>query len=483
MVCSSVHTMSTDSPTPHWTTCPACHGTGRLLRKPTLRRVRRHRAAVAAYEAGQIADAPPPLVRNPDRCLDCAGSGLVRALHSTRTDYERYPRLAIIGGGIGGSALAVACQHRGIPYTLYERDTSFAARSQGYGLTLQQASKAIEGLGLPTLPGGIHSTRHVVYTATGEHVGEWGLRRWGIAPQAEIDQRRNVHVARQTLRAALVDQLDKSTIRWNHTLTTLTPSPDGPTTLSFAVADNTVTDTADLVVGADGIRSTVRSFVLGETQTPLQYLGCIVILGITPLAALQDSQHEVLDGKTVFQTANGHERTYVMPYDAEHLMWQLSFPLPETDAVALSAQGPAAMQREAIRRLTGWHDPVPQLLAQTDPACITGYPAYDRALLDPEHLAHAGSATLIGDAAHPMSPFKGQGANQALLDALALARRITATCTPYTPWRELGIRQAILTPFEAEMTTRANRKVTESRHAATVLHTPAVLRDWDGPRT
>jgi 2-polyprenyl-6-methoxyphenol hydroxylase-like FAD-dependent oxidoreductase len=55
-----------------------------------------------------------------------------------------YPHIAIIGGGIAGVALGVACLHRGIPYTIYERDMDFAARSQGYGLTLQQASKAIE---------------------------------------------------------------------------------------------------------------------------------------------------------------------------------------------------------------------------------------------------------------------------------------------------------------------------------------------------
>ena len=53
-------------------------------------------------------------------------------------DVENYPHVAIIGGGIGGVALAVACLHRGIPFTLYERDANFEARTQGYGLTLQQ---------------------------------------------------------------------------------------------------------------------------------------------------------------------------------------------------------------------------------------------------------------------------------------------------------------------------------------------------------
>ena len=74
-----------------------------------------------------------------------------------------YPHVAIVGGGIGGVALAVACLHRGIPYTLYERDEDFDSRSQGYGLTLQQASKAIEGLGIFELKESLTSTRHVVH--------------------------------------------------------------------------------------------------------------------------------------------------------------------------------------------------------------------------------------------------------------------------------------------------------------------------------
>jgi 2-polyprenyl-6-methoxyphenol hydroxylase-like FAD-dependent oxidoreductase len=77
------------------------------------------------------------------------------------------------------------------------------------------------------------------------------------------------------------------------------------------------------VVGADGIRSSVRKLLDSVT---LRYLDCIVILGICPLAVL-GIDRSLLDSATVFQTANGNERIYIMPYDSKSVMWQLSFPM------------------------------------------------------------------------------------------------------------------------------------------------------------
>jgi len=119
--------------------------------------------------------------------------------------------VAIVGGGIGGIALAAALQHRGVPCAVYEKDSSFEERRQGYGLTMQQGARALRSLGFFSLsdddgddggneeegsfdesgggsstttpPGratfGIHSTRHVVHKPCGTVVGEWGMRVWG----------------------------------------------------------------------------------------------------------------------------------------------------------------------------------------------------------------------------------------------------------------------------------------------------------------
>lgn len=399
-------------------------------------------------------------------------------------DEKNYPHVAIIGGGIGGVALAVACLHRGIPHTLYERDGGFAERSQGYGLTLQQASKAIAGLGIFSLEEGIMSTRHLVHTPEGKVVGEWGVRKW-LESNAEALpklKRSNVHIARQSLRLALLNQLHgEDTVQWGHQLVDYQDVEGERVNLTFQVNGEAKNAQADLVVGADGIRSAVRRLLLGEETSPLQYLGCVVILGICPLRDLQKLKSPLLDSATVFQTANGNERIYMMPYDADSVMWQLSFPMPEEEAKALSAQGSQALKEEALQRCP-WHEPVPQILTATEASQVSGYPVYDREFLKPEVLEKGNRVTLIGDAAHPMSPFKGQGANQALLDALALARGIAIGCRSKSQWREVGLRDSVLRDFEKEMLERSAIKVKDSAEAAEFLHSEIALHEGDQPR-
>ena len=466
-----------------WTICENCKGLGKKSRKLSKKALIRYQLAYDEFEKTKT-DRIPPVKPKPEQipCLNCSGTGLVHSDNLPKADIENYPHVAIIGAGIGGVALAVACLHRGIPFTIYERDSSFDDRSQGYGLTLQQASKAMKGLGIVSLKEGVVSTKHVVHNTDGKIVGEWGMRKWLPSDTKTYPKQTNMHISRQALRLALLEQLGRQNkVEWSHQLLDFKESENNGIELNFQLNDKIKQTKADILVGADGIRSSVRRLLIGDDITPLRYLDCIVILGICPLDALENINSPLLDSATVFQTANGNERIYMMPYDANSIMWQLSFPMSEKEAKELSAKGPKYLKEEACKR-TQWHEPIPQILAATSEAQISGYPVYDRELLTSELLEKGKNATLIGDAAHPMSPFKGQGANQALLDALKLAREITKKCKPASNWREIGIRKSVLTDFELEMLERNATKVKDSADAAKFLHSEMALHEGNEPR-
>lgn len=457
----------------NYISCNACNGNGVKSQGVSKKKLLRYEAALAQLKEDS------PLPKKPKSsmqlCTCCTGTGLIESNHPPLPD-PNYPHVAIIGAGIGGIALALACKQRQIPFTLFERDATFNERAQGYGLTLQQASKEMKKFGISNLSDGIVSTLHLAHTTDGNVIGKWGLRNLENKEDIQAKNKNkstNVHIGRQALRLELLNQLGgKNHVQWNHKLIDYSIMDD--VQLTFETDGIPKKYHADLVVGADGIRSAVRRLIIGDNHTPLRYLECIVILGICKLNALTHVKTDLLDGATVFQTANGTERMYMMPYDKEAVMWQFSFPMNEKEAKILSEKGAEALKKEVIKR-TQWHTPIPQIIAATETSKITGYPVYDRPLLHPDLLKNAGPVTLIGDAAHPMSPFKGQGANQALLDALQLAQQIKNAYQ--NPTKEIDLRTDVLQSYEKEMIDRSSIKVKKSADAAQFLHSEIVLQE------
>ena len=97
-----------------WSVCQNCKGQGKKNRRQPKKLLIQQEKVATKNE--QIT------------CKTCLGSGILPSVNFPQVDNENYPHVAIIGAGIGGVALAVACLHRGIPFTLYERDKSFSDR-------------------------------------------------------------------------------------------------------------------------------------------------------------------------------------------------------------------------------------------------------------------------------------------------------------------------------------------------------------------
>ncbi|KAL3908288.1 MAG: hypothetical protein SGPRY_009857, partial [Prymnesium sp.] len=411
------------------------------------------------------------------------------------------------GGGVGGLALALALEQRGMKVAVFERDSSFFARSQGYGFTLQQGGAAVRSLGLAEAveAAGCFCSRHVSLDSRGRLLGLHGGRK----PQAHGPAaRRNVLLPRQSLRALLYSRLKRGTVRWGCELTSLSSSGDH---LQLQLHARRPVR-AHVVVGADGIRSRVSEAAWGGGgggevdiggRAALQPVGVMVVLGFT------QCEHPLCSSDAVFELLDGQTRFYGMPFfpsPCRTTMWQLSFSFGLAEAHALTRGGGPALLDEARRRCAGWAAPVGDLLRHTAACDVSGYPLYDKPMgesrFTPLTGPISGLCTLVGDSAHPMAPFKGQGANQALLDALALGRALyssvlgeaaasdnarrasDAELAVRRPRRRCGrgVRE-VLSEYEREACRRAAVKVRSSREAALLLHSPAALAKASGSLT
>lgn len=377
--------------------------------------------------------------------------------------------IALIGGGIGGTATALALQRSGFTSVrIFEKDPSFESRRQGYGLTIQQGVRALKTLGIhkEILEHDSPCATHYIFHSTGHILGYFGRTFYGV--ETGGNHRYNLHITRQDLRKALMDHLAPSTVVWGKQFQSYEMTKEGDVAVKFS--DGTE-HTCSFLIGADGIYSGVRKQKLASVSHnfPLRYLGIIVILGIAPCS------HPLIKERK-FQTRNESTRLYIMPFSNRNpnqaIMWQISFHLNEDDAKILSRDS-SALKKEVLRRCADWHDPIPKVLSDTPTEFVTGTPVYDcdpmvypwweqngeEARDDPSP-----RVVLLGDSAHPMSPLKGQGANQALLDAISLANFLAKSASG-----EIQISDAIPL-FWKEMCPRSAVKVLAARNRVNILH-------------
>jgi salicylate hydroxylase len=220
---------------------------------------------------------------------------------------------------------------------------------------------------------------------------------------------------RPDLIEVLADHIRPDLVRLGSRCTDVVTGKNGQ--VSVVLDDGTV-ETADVVVGADGTHSGVRAATVGDA--PARFSGVAVYRTVVPRERLGSREH-LGSREPMLIDWLGPGRVLVAYWvgrDARYLNLLCGVPEPEWTTESWQALGSAADLRT---HFAGWSSEVTELLAQvTDPV-------YRWALYDREPLAHWSTAatTLLGDACHPMLPFMGQGAAQAIEDAATLTRCLT----------------------------------------------------------
>jgi 2-polyprenyl-6-methoxyphenol hydroxylase-like FAD-dependent oxidoreductase len=272
----------------------------------------------------------------------------------------------VVGGGIGGLAAAVSLLRVGWEVVVHERAAEFGEVGAGVGV-MPNALRALEWMGVadearrlgtPRVSGGVRASD-----------GRWLLRL------ANAGQEKVVAMHRADLHGVLLRALP-SEILFNNAEVASVEELD-----------------ADLVVAADGINSRLRAELLPDAPGPA-YAGATAWRGVAPGPC----------DLPITQTLGPGGEAGILPLADGRVCWYFA------------AVAPPSAELDPAELLAGWHDPLPSLLAST--ADVIRNDIYH---LPPLPTFVSGRVALLGDAAHAMTPYLGQGACMALEDAVTLA--------------------------------------------------------------
>ncbi|MEA5366798.1 NAD(P)/FAD-dependent oxidoreductase [Amycolatopsis sp., V23-08] len=321
------------------------------------------------------------------------------------------PSVTIVGAGLSGLVLARILQNHGVSATVHELDVSPGVRRQGGSLDIHEETGqlALREAGLydefrrHTHPQGEHvrvldKNAHV-HVDTGPEGGEGG--------RPEID--------RTVLRSLLLDSLDPGRIVWDHKVTAVRALGGGRHELTFR--DGSTTET-DLLVGADGTWSKVRPLL--SPATP-EYCGVTHLELLVPDATAKHPELAELVGPGMVFALSDNKGFLGHGGDDLELGASLRVPEDWLDAADVDWADPGAAREALLGAFADWapvfHDLIRSSSDTITPRRIFGLPAGHRWERVP-------GVTLVGDAAHVMSPYAGEGANLALIDGADLARAI-----------------------------------------------------------
>ena len=359
-------------------------------------------------------------------------------------------KIAIIGGGPGGLTLARLLQQSGAQVAVYERDQSRDARVQGSALDLHEDSglTALKAAGLLEAFWANHRPDLDSLRLTGSNgtvLHNHHRRMSGPGKRPEIE--------RGPLRDLLVDSLQPGTVQWDSKLESSKIQGE-QVVLRFA---NGQTSVVDIAIGSDGANSRLRELV-----TPIrpQYVGVSLVEGLVPAARYAIPElWELLGGSALI--ALGGERTIGMGTKPDGSVLVYAGLKTENDGARQSleeASGPDERVRWFHANFKGWSalwEPLFREAVSMVWRPLLVYPMDQPWTPQP-------NVTLIGDAAHVMPPYAGEGVNMAMLDALVLSKFLLSEDAP-------GVAIAA---YEAEMFSRMRSMTADTMANTEMFYAP-----------
>lgn len=359
-------------------------------------------------------------------------------------------RIAVVGGGPGGLTLARLLQMRGADVVVYERDQSRSARVQGSALDLHEQSglAALEEAGLMDAFWENHRPDLDRLRLTDEH---------GTVlhdhPRAMSGAGKRPEIERGPLREILLDSLQADTVVWDRKLESSELRGD-KVELHFAGGESVLVDVA---VGCDGANSRLRAVV---TPVAPEYVGVSLVEGM--VAAGRDAVPELwklLGGAALI--ALGKERTLGMGTKPDgSILFYAGVKTADPEDKRRLEEADSAEKRVAWfhANFEGWSELWTPLFAKASSM------VWRPLLVCPadQHWDPKPNATLIGDAAHVMPPYAGEGVNMAMLDALVLSRNLLSH----------GDVAGAIAAYEVEMFARMREMTADTMSNTEMFYAP-----------